>query len=90
MAKGRPKDDILRDLKDNMHHLLKLKSEQADTQAKLIRWCVNCLRSDPRNYRLRGHESSRERQDIINENIRNKDMALLYLEWLATQLEDQR
>lgn len=69
------------------HELVALKVRQAATQAELIRGCVAELRSDPNTYRLRGHETYSEAARIRQENRENKALALLYLEWLATNLE---
>lgn len=76
-------------LAKNIRDLQELERRRAATQAELIRGCVTCLRMDSRSYRLRGHESSTERARIIKENYENQSKAMLYLEWLATQLEKQ-
>lgn len=71
---------------ESYNHLLDLHRQQKATQAQLLRWCVHMLRIDPRTYRMRGHRSSHAAQ--VAENKREQALALLYLEWLATQLED--
>ena len=38
---------------------------------------------------MRGHETFVERGKIVAENRANKARALLYLEWLATALENE-
>lgn len=76
------------ELAKHFRDLIALKQRQQATQAELIRGCVIYLRIDPRNHRLRGYESSVERARIIKENNDNKAKAILYLEWLATQLEN--
>ena len=61
-----------------------LRGQQAATQAELIRWCVKALRREPnRHYSL-----ARDQQERAKVS-RNKDLALVYLEWLATKLENQ-
>ena len=80
--------DQVEQLAKNIRELRELERKQKATQAELIRWCVIYLRIDPRNHRLRGYESSVERARIIKENNDNKAKAILYLEWLATQLEN--
>ena len=75
-------------LAENIRDLLALKDREKATMAKIIRSCVQELRADPRMHRLRGHESAAQRASIIAENQRNQDKALLYLEHLATRLED--
>lgn len=75
-------------LAKNIRELRELEQRKAATQAELIRWCVHYLRMDPTSYRLRGYETSTERSRIIKENKDNKAKALLYLEWLATSLEN--
>ena len=69
--------------------LIDLHAQKALTQAQLIRWCVGKLRQDPSSARLRGFETYGERMRIIKENHKHREAALLYLEWLATGLEDQ-
>lgn len=73
---------------ESYNHLLDLYRQQKATQAQLVRWCVHMLRIDPRTYRTRGHRSSVEHAAQVAENKREQALALLYLEWLATQLED--
>lgn len=72
---------------DNIRELLALKDQERVTQAQIIRWCVRELRSDPDSHRIRGHEGYAAQQTMRAENRRNKALALLYLEWLATKLE---
>lgn len=79
----------VQELGRQVRELQELQRRQQATQAELIRWCVQCLRMDPRNHRLRGHETATERARIIKENQNDKAKALVYLEWLATQLENQ-
>lgn len=76
-------------LAEHIQQLTALHKEQSGTMAELIRWCVGELRADPKTHRLRGFESWTERRKIISENLKNREVALLYLEWLATQLENQ-
>lgn len=73
----------------NIRNLLALKAREKATMAELIRWCVRELRADPRAHRLRGHETAVDRTRIIAENQQNQAKAILYLEWLATELEDR-
>ena len=74
---------------ENVRELHELFRQQKATQAELIRWCVQELRADTNTHRLRGFEDWHTKRQIIAENRENKAKALLYLEWLATQLEDQ-
>lgn len=80
--------DKVEQLAKNIRELRELERKQKATQAELIRGCVHCLRMDPTSYRLRGYETLTERSRIIKENKDNKAKAILYLEWLATQLEN--
>ena len=73
---------------ESYNQLLDLHRQQKATQAQLVRWCVHMLRIDPRTYRTRGHRSSVEHAAQVAENKREQALALPYLEWLATQLED--
>lgn len=66
-----------------------LQAKQQALQAEMIRACLAEIRSDPRNHRMRGHENATERARIIKENINNQARALLYLEQLATMLENE-
>lgn len=71
-----------------VRELLALKDAEKLTMAQMIRWCVHALSIDPRAYRLRGFESASERKAIIDENLKNARLGLLYLENLATRMED--
>lgn len=74
---------------ENIRELHELFWRQKAAQVKLVRWCVQELRADTNTHRLRGFEDWHTKCQIIAENRENKAKALLYLEWLATQLEDQ-
>lgn len=80
--------DKVEQLAKNIRELRELERKQKAIQAELIRGCVIQLRANPREYRLRGFETATERARIIKENLANRDKAILYLEWLATQLEN--
>lgn len=67
---------------DNFCQLMDLKQRQAVTQAKLIRWCVRVIRKRHQPVPFPDH---RNRVKLTND----RDLALLHLEWLATQLENQ-
>lgn len=86
MPKTLPPKTVVK-LVENVRELLDLRRRQQLTQAELIRWCVNALQIDVQHYRLRGHETYHEKIAIIAENKEFKKKALIYLDWLATQLE---
>lgn len=77
---------------------LALKSQQGATQAQLIRWCVSALKQTPADAqraleRERRHLVGAHRQVVrMHEpakKVRNdRELALVYLEWLATALEN--
>ena len=73
-----------------IHEQNKLNAERRVTEAQIIRWCVLWLQIDPNTYRMRGHEGYAAGVAIRKENNDNKNKALLYLEWLATQMENVR
>lgn len=73
---------------ESYNHLLDLHRQQKATQAQLLRWCVHMLRIDPRTYRMHGHETHVERMKQTSDNMHDQRLAVHYLEWLATQLED--
>ena len=73
---------------ESYNHLLDLYRQQKATQAQLLRWCVHMLRIDPRTYRMHGHETHVERMKQTSDNMHDQRLAVHYLEWLATQLED--
>lgn len=81
--------DKVRQIAESMHQLRQLNAERMATQAQLIRWCVTALRIDPEKYRISGFELSSKRKVIIAENRRNQQLAYVYLDLLATQLEDE-
>lgn len=57
--------------------------------AEMIRACLFWLEVDVTTYRVRGHETFGDRQKIVTENRENKAKAKLYLQHLATKLEDE-
>jgi hypothetical protein len=84
----------------NIKDLFELKAKQGQTQAQLIRWCLMAMQQTtqqaerslererrhhpvPHKRIVRMHEPQRKVRD-------DKAMALLQLEWLATQLENVR
>ena len=86
---------------ENVRELHDLAKQQKVTQAKLIRWCVMALKQTEAQAR-RSLEAERVREQRAGKRYRpvgfhepskkvreDKALALLYLEWLATQLEDQ-
>lgn len=82
-------DTKLRELAAHIADLRKLEAERKVLQAQMIRQCVALLRMDPLTYRMRGHESSHARAQIAKKNRQQKALAPLYLETLATMLEDE-
>jgi len=81
--------DKVKQIADSFHELMSLRDKEGATQAQIIRWCVTELRSDPNTHRMRDHEGYIAQQKQRAENRRNQKLALLYLEWLATKLEDR-
>ena len=67
----------------NIKELFNLKAHQSQIQAKLIRWCVQAMTREPRGH-FDYHQDRKERKEIKE----NKAKALLYLDWLATQMEN--
>lgn len=61
----------------NVHAIMALEDRRKLTQAELIRWCLQALRRPAPAHPERKAEW---RRDML--------LAPLYLEWLATQLED--
>ena len=82
-------DTKLRELAAHIAGLRKLEAERKLLQAQMIRECVALLRMNPQTYRMRGHELGLDRSRIIKENQRQKALAPLHLETLATMLEDE-
>jgi len=78
--------DTLRQLRDNFHHLQRLKAQEAETKATMIRWCVTVLRRDD-NHGVRVYHSHKEAMDVQRENKADKVRALVYLDYLATREE---
>lgn len=64
-----------------------LRANQQRLMAQMIRECVRLLTA-PDTYGLRGHETAAERGRRIAKNRKQKKLVPLYLEALATQLED--
>lgn len=72
--------------------LMALKDTQAGTMAEMIRGCVQAIRlaDNPNSApKVRRAEGWIARGAATKEVYADKARALLYLEWLATQLEDQ-
>lgn len=88
---------------DNIHKLLDLKAQEQGTMAELIRWCLWALEQTseqagrslarklmadvkagrrPKHACVRMHEPAKKVSD-------DRKLAMLYLNWLATRLEDQ-
>lgn len=85
-------------LADSFRELMALKGKQAATQAKIIRWCVMALtqttdqaqRSLERQRRhLKGHKAIVRMHEPGKKVREDRELALLYLQWLATKLEDE-
>lgn len=77
------------ELARQIRELRNLEARKAGTQAELIRWCLTAIRMDPNTHMLRGHEGWQARHKQIEKNKNDQKLAFLYLEWLATQLENQ-
>ena len=76
----------------NIHELLALKDNQAGTMAEMIRGCIAAIRQgdDPNSSpKVRRAEGWIARGAATKEVRNDKARALLYLEYLATQLENQ-
>lgn len=80
-------DDRLHQVAASWRELKALQARQKLLQAEMIRRCVHQLRQDVTTYRVRGFETTTRRREIVAENKENRERALLYLDWLATQLE---
>lgn len=88
-------------LTDNIRDLLLLERQRAGTQAQLIRWCVWALNQTTEQAARRlERERTQEQQagkryrpvgfsEPHKKVAKDRALALLHLEWLATQLEDQ-
>lgn len=87
--KGPVPRETVEKLAEHIREFIRLQGVKAGAQAELIRWCVTVLLKDPDSYRMRGHEGYTDKKRIRSENLRNRRKAFIYLQWLATQLEDQ-
>lgn len=93
-----PERAALEQVASSFGDLMRLRQQQSATQAKLIRWCVMAItqtsdqalralereRHDhPKPYKriVRMHEPGKKVRD-------DRELALLYLQWLATKLEN--
>ena len=65
---------------ENIRELMELKARQLGTMAEMIRWCVVALRRKTDSF-----TTSAQRQEINSD----KAKALLYLEHLATKMENE-
>lgn len=75
----------------NIRELFNLKAHQGEVQAKLVRYCVSAVRraDDPPSCNsVRGAVTQLERSNAIRKLKADKARALLYLERLATQMEN--
>ena len=95
-----PREKVVQ-IAENVRELRDLTKRQQATQAQMIRWCVMALRQTEAQAQ-RSLEAERVREQRAGKRYRpvglhepgkkvreDKVKALLYLEWLATQLEDQ-
>ena len=75
---------------EGFHALKALERQRAATQAEMIRACLVAIRMDVHSYRC-GHLSqfSKERREQVRKNKEDQKKAFIYLEVLATMLEDQ-
>jgi len=77
-------------LAKNIRELRELEQRKAATQAELIRWCVHCLRTTPEQCAgVRRAEGFTASNAARRAHVEDQKKALLYLEWLATSLENQ-
>ena len=74
------------ELARQVRELMLLKGRQMALMGEMIRWCVQELRRDP-NGRPAG-QSHLDAMHTRKLNAENKKKALLYLEHLATKMED--
>lgn len=81
--------DKVKAIAEGYRELQELQHRQAATVAELIRWAVAALNINPNTYRMRRAEGFAERRKIVDENRHNQELARLYLQWLATRLEDE-
>lgn len=68
-----------------------LELRRAATQAKLIRTCLAAIRMDVNTYRVPTYQSmfAKERVEQVAKNKKDQQKGYIYLEVLATMLEDQ-
>lgn len=87
----------LEQIASSFRELMILKGKQATTQAKLIRWCVMAItqttdqasRALERERRhLTGHRAIVRMHEPAKKVREDRELALLYLQWLATCLEN--
>lgn len=88
-------------LAKNIRELRQLEQHKAATQAELIRWCIQAINQTTEQAQRRleaervraQREGKRYRPVAMHEPARkvrdDRAKAILYLEWLATQLENQ-
>lgn len=67
---------------ESFHQLMTLRDKQAHTQAQMIRGCLQAIRKANEPMPFADVKERRKRNE-------DRDLALLYLESLATTLEDQ-
>lgn len=80
----------LREFRDLIYEKEALQRKEKATMAEMIRACLAAIRMDVQNYRC-GHLSqySKERTEQVRKNKQDQKKAFIYLEVLATMLEDQ-
>ena len=75
---------------ESFNALKVLERQRAATQAEMIRACLAAIRMDVSTYRCRHLDTySKERVDQVRKNKKDQAQAFIYLEALATMLEDQ-
>lgn len=76
---------------ESFNALKALERQRAATQAEMIRTCLAAIRMDVNNYRVPSHLNMFDKQRIeqVKKNKQDQKKAFIYLEVLATMLEDQ-
>lgn len=79
-----PREKVV-EIVNAFRQLQTLEGDRQVLLAKLIRWCVAELRSESTTHRIHPHDPNRVAR--VRENRENKQLAMIYLDYVATQLE---
>lgn len=84
---------VVRDIADNIAELRKNERAKSALQAELIRWCLRAFsQTTEQAERSLTHQNTRRRPSQVAAQAKvreDKELALVHLAWLATQLENE-